>query len=433
MQLAWTRASAYLANFLNWLGWMLILVAFLAGDAMQPGGQDMPSRVTPYIRKIEFDFVGWTLDAIGVKVEEASLGEQAYLAPADRARQVRRYFDLIGQLESAENDIAARYADPEVTDKLAATAALREHANSLRAQANELQPLAEAILQEQIAAVFADQGLAVGGQTVPPVAFHFTELPLSLIVSPRQEIKQAANLPIVGDLPLDQQVALEDKVAKDLDVSTLVVGLGGIGTYPTMIAQSSYFSWVVTVGAHEWTHNYLTLRPLGISYEASPELRTMNETTAEIMGDEIGALVLQRYYPALAPAPSPYPNILHRDQPATAAPGAPAFDFNAEMHTTRVQADALLAQGKIAEAEAYMEQRRQFFWNHGYQIRKLNQAYFAFYGAYAAQAGAGAEGADPVGPAVLLLRRRSPNLKVFLNTMAGFTTFHQLQAALAAR
>ncbi len=433
MQLSWKQASAYLANLLNWLGWAVLLVAFLAGDAMQPGGQDMPSRVTPYIRNIEFDFVGWTLNALGVKAEEASLSEQAYLAPADRARQVRRYFDLISQLESAQNDIAARYADPEVIDKLAATAALRAQADSLRAQANQIQPLAEAILQEQTAAVFAQQGLALGGQTVPPVAFHYTELPMSLIVSPRNVIQQAANLPINGDVPLDQQVALEDEVAKDLDVSTLVVGLGGIGTYPTMIAQTSDFTWIVTVGAHEWTHNYLTLRPLGLNYETSPELRTMNETTAEIMGDEIGGLVLKRYYPDLAPAPAPYPNIMRRGQPATAAPGAPAFDFNAEMHTTRVQADALLAQGKITEAEAYMEQRRQFFWNHGYQIRKLNQAYFAFYGAYAAQAGAGAEGADPVGPAVLLLRRRSPNLKTFLNTMASFSSFQQLQAALAAK
>ncbi len=431
MKLRWRQTSAFLSNLLNWLVWGLVLIGFLAADAQVPGGQDMPSRVTPYIRKIEFDFVGWTLDAIGVKVAEASSGEQAYLSPADRARQVRRYFELVGQLEQTQADIAARYADPAITGKLAATAALRASAASLQAQAYEIQPLAEAILQEQIAAVFAEQGLATGGQTIPPVAFHFTNLPLTLIVSPRQEIKQAANMPILGDLPLEAQVALEDKVAHGLDVSTLVVGLGGIGTYPTMIAQSSYFSWIVTVGAHEWTHNYLTLRPLGLSYEASPALRTMNETTAEIMGNEIGALVLKRYYPDQAPGPAPFPNILRRDQPPAAAPRAPAFDFQAEMHATRVQADALLAQGKVSEAEAYMEQRRQFLWDHGYQIRKLNQAYFAFYGAYAAEAGGGAEGADPVGPAVLLLRRRSPSLKVFLNTMAGFSTFQQLQKALA--
>ncbi len=45
--------------------------------------------------------------------------------------------------------------------------------------------------------------------------------------------------------------------------------------------------------------------------------------------------------------------------------------------------DELLAAGKIEEAEAYMEARRQVFWDNGYAIRKLNQAYFAFYGAYA--------------------------------------------------
>ena len=74
------------------------------------------------------------------------------------------------------------------------------------------------------------------------------------------------------------------------------------------------------------------------------------------------------------------------------------------MHTTRVTVDALLAAGKINEAESYMEQRRQLFVQNGYTIRKLNQAYFAFYGAYADVPG-GAAGEDPVGPAVRALAR----------------------------
>ncbi len=73
------------------------------------------------------------------------------------------------------------------------------------------------------------------------------------------------------------------------------------------------------------------------------------------------------------------------------------------MHTTRVHVDELLAAGKITEAETYMDQRRQVFWDNGYPIRKLNQAYFAFYGAYADVPG-GAAGEDPVGPAVRALR-----------------------------
>jgi hypothetical protein len=49
------------------------------------------------------------------------------------------------------------------------------------------------------------------------------------------------------------------------------------------------------------------------------------------------------------------------------------------MHVTRLTVDELLAEGKIDEAESYMEERRRIFWDNGFQhLRKLNQAYFAF-------------------------------------------------------
>jgi hypothetical protein len=92
--------------------------------------------------------------------------------------------------------------------------------------------------------------------------------------------------------------------------------------------------------------------------------------------------------------------------------------------------DELLAQGKITEAEAYMETRRQFFWQNGYAIRKINQAYFAFYGAYADIPG-GAAGQDPVGPAVRTLRVQSGTLTDFLKTIARMDSFQQLQAAVS--
>jgi len=99
------------------------------------------------------------------------------------------------------------------------------------------------------------------------------------------------------------------------------------------------------------------------------------------------------------------------------------------MHTTRVTVDALLAEGKIEEAESYMEQRRQFFWDNGYAIRKLNQAYFAFYGAYADVPG-GAAGQDPVGPLVISLREKSGTLAEFLDRIAWMSSFEELQEAV---
>ena len=101
-----------------------------------------------------------------------------------------------------------------------------------------------------------------------------------MIVSPRDHIEQTTNISILPSITLDQQIKLEDDVAAALNVSTLIVPIGGIGVYPTMVMETTDLPWMLTVIAHEWTHNYLNLRPLGLNYSTTPELRTMNETTA---------------------------------------------------------------------------------------------------------------------------------------------------------
>ena len=78
-----------------------------------------------------------------------------------------------------------------------------------------------------------------------------------------------------------------------------------------------------------------------------------------------------------------------------------------------------------------MEARRQFSWEQGYGLRKLNQAYFAFYGSYNDQPGGGASGSDPVGPAVRRLWARSPDLKTFIDTIRGVRSFEDLQEKLS--
>jgi hypothetical protein len=208
------------------------------------------------------------------------------------------------------------------------------------------------------------------------------------------------------------------------------VPIGGVGVYPTMVMETTDLNWTLDTIAHEWTHNYLNLRPLGLNYSTTPELRTMNETTASIVGGEVGKYVLQEYYPEMVPSAHSTNQVsLDVRLLPTDKLDNPPFDFRAEMHATRVKADQLLAEGKIDEAEAYMEQRRQVFWKNGYLLRKLNQAYFAFHGAYADIPG-GAAGEDPVGPAVRALRAQSPSLADFINTIAWMTSFQQLQQAI---
>ena len=95
------------------------------------------------------------------------------------------------------------------------------------------------------------------------------------------------------------------------------------------------------------------------------------------------------------------------------------------MHETRVNVDEMLAAGQVEEAEDYMEARRQFFWENGYHIRKLNQAYFAFHGAYADAPG-GAAGDDPVGEAVRVLWQRVGSPAGFLQLMARMNSYQDL-------
>lgn len=112
--------------------------------------------------------------------------------------------------------------------------------------------------------------------------------------------------------------------------------------------------------------------------------------------------------------------------PVESNESAEVFNFRAEMRKTRVRVDELLAEGKVDEAEAYMEARRLYFWDQGYGLRKLNQAYFAFYGSYNDQPGGGASGSDPVGPAVRRLWAGSPDLKSFIALVRGVRSFDDL-------
>ncbi len=407
---------------------ILLAILILSSSNMPPG--DLAQRARAFTRQIEFDFVGWTLDALRVKLGQFALGSDNYISSDSQHQLVVDYLGLIHQIQRVEAQLNVVFADPNISDPQSASADLRTTLDDLYAQRDQVAPVAEAILQTQLSSVASDLDLTFGGQPVPPVLYHSTALPWALIISPRDEIRQEADISLIPDITVDQHVVLEEQVDGALDVSSLVVGIGGIGLYPTMINQTSNINWLTEVIAHEWTHNILSLRPLGLNYFTSPELRTMNETAASIAGKEIGLALLERYYPEFVPPPPP-PPLSDSDEPGP-APEPPVFDFRAEMHATRVNVDKLLEDGKIEEAELYMEVRRKIFWENGYLIRKLNQAYFAFYGAYADLPG-GAAGEDPVGAAVRELRANSDSLADFLNTMSWMTSFDQLERAVEQR
>jgi hypothetical protein len=421
-----------LTHWLEWLLFAALISALLGGSSPVPG--DEMGKVRRYTSSIEFDYMSWMLDALGLKLEQGAVGVPGYMDRQDGKQAVMEYLRVTQQVIDGEAALQRIYADASVQDKQSAGALVRSQLENAYARQAEIVPLAEATLQDQITQMLSEQGLTTLGQPLPGVLFHSSPVPNALIVSKRGVIEQIANISVTADLPVDQQEALENRVDQGLDVSSLVVPIGGVGVYPTMVMRTTSLSWLLDTISHEWTHNFLNLRPLGLQYDKTPEMRTMNETTASIAGGEIGRLVLERYYPELAAGGSRRSALggiisLPLDRPNPGDLPRPTFDFRAEMHTTRVKVDGLLAGGRIDEAEKYMKERQQVFLRNGYLLRKLNQAYFAFYGAYADVPG-GAAGEDPVGPAVRELRQESPSLAAFINRISWMSSFQELKDAV---
>jgi hypothetical protein len=405
---------------------LIVLILFILLVSPEwPAFQDERYRLQTIVGLNQFDFAVWLTQAVISRGETAVAASHAYLDEPTRRELVLDYLDLVNQRRQLERALTRVYVDPAVANPQESGAELEAEIARLRAEMAQRRPLAEAVIQEQVADILIAEGFAIGGKAWPPVQMQITPLPAILIVSPRDRIERLYGIPLVHGLTAAEQEALETAVRQELNLSALVVPIGGLGIFPAMILETTDINFLADVVAHEWAHHWLTLRPLGIRYGQGPALYIMNETVASILGKEVGPLVVERYYPDLLPPPPPPPLI----GPAP-APQPVSFNFRGEMRQTRIWVDALLADGRVEEAEAYMEERRRFFVANGYQVRKLNQAYFAFYGMYADSAGAAGE--DPIGPTIVALREGSPSLGAFMRQMGNLTSLEDLWALTAS-
>ena len=75
-----------------------------------------------------------------------------------------------------------------------------------------------------------------------------------------------------------------------------------------------------------------------------------------------------------------------------------------------------------------MEEGRQALVAEGYNIRKLNQAYFAFHGTYADAPAS----TSPIGDELRLLRQRSSSIGEFLRRVSSIKSYEELKAILSS-
>ncbi len=389
----------------------LVALLFLPQASVIPPERVFDYRVESFISPFQFSFTLWEVRALWRKFA-ISPCEASY----DEKKLVLDYFSLLEEISRRKDLLNKLYAAERTRHSGLAIWWIERELRDLRHRQASLSPQVERILERQVAEILKEEGLTTGGFIWPPVSMQFESPPLYLVIAPRDALVVRKGIYLRPELSLKEQEELEREVDGFFNVSSLVVGVGGLSSYPAMILDYPSLEFALKAIAHEWLHHYLFFRPLGWHYEDNPAMRTINETVASIAGDEIGMKALRRYYPELAPPPS-----------EEEKGGEPVVsEFQLLMRETRLRVEELLKAGDIEGAERYMEERRKLLVSKGYYIRKLNQAYFAFFGSYAAEPGH----PDPIGEKLRLLRKKSASLREFIRLVEGISSPEGLDRAL---
>ncbi|MCX6006782.1 MAG: hypothetical protein NTZ34_05920 [Chloroflexi bacterium] len=272
------------------------------------------------------------------------------------------------------------------------------------------------VLIKDIESILDEENIAI----FPAVRVRITKPPLLLVVSPKDRISYLDRIMLSPDLN-DEQIEAVEKQVDELSLSSLVVEIGGFGAaYPAIVSPDLKTKQLVAAAVEEWAHQYLAFRPLGFLYfldslgfSQPPDIISMNETLAGMIADEIGGKVYARYNRDV-------------DKRIGAVKTEPDFNFDREMKETRKNVDLMLDAKRVNEAERYMESRRLLFVQHGYKIRKLNQAYFAFHGIYGQDPCA----VSPVYDDMNRLRASYTDFAGFVKDVSNMTGYEELQSAV---
>ena len=380
-------------------------------------------QLSAIIQPYTFNYASWEFNTLVEGLKRSS--DPGQITDIDDTQSVVDYFSLVAELDSLESKLQVIPAQKTEDNK----ALIETEIEEVNDQIEALTPVVERTIAVQISQILAEQGIynPLGHNwfrlPFPPVNFSLESPLYELIISPRDEIQRIKSITLQPDITVSQMQEIEASIDK-LNVSSLVVQIGGLGaTYPTFVVKNGDLRWTIDTAAHEWLHQYLAFTPLGFGYildllgiYQNYDIGTINETVANMFSQEIGSIVYDKYY-------SQYQDT--NDRTKEESPVSTGFDFNGAMRDIRRNVDTYLAQGQIDQAEKYMVEQQQFLASKGYYIRRLNQAYFAFYGTYAD----GPTSIDPIGPKLRSIRKNSLSLKDFLDTVSKFASSQDLNKA----
>ncbi len=399
----------------------LILITCISGSSCQQQ-DDFDSVLNDIVGPYRFSIVEWELKTLTGELEEIIFNGVDYTA--DDTLVVIEYFSLLGDISGLENQIS--YLKDEVSST--ELDSLKEQLEILKERKNSLKKGVEKILELQIRETLRQLDIYLGDNAAinidfPPVNFSLESPPHLLVISPRDNIVRMKEIILLQDLTIDEIDYIESEVEK-LGYSSIVVQVGGMATFPSFVTNNSSLKFTLSTAVEEWLHQYLFFKPTGFLYALNllgvyddDNISTINETIAGIASDEIASILYQNYYAGY-----------FEEGGQTDSEGAEdtGFDFYEEMRNIRIEVDNLLANGEIEKAESFMEEKRLYILSQGYYIRRLNQAYFAFYGTYASSPSS----VNPIGDMLWELREKSEDITEFLEITSNIKNIEDLYSLI---
>ena len=382
------------------------LIALLLWSGKDYRPTESERAIAPY----RFNLLAWEAGNVFDKWHHELLTLLPWNSPLSRPERIslaEEFFSLGQEERRLESELLTLAESSPRADEI------RPRLEEIHDRQDSIRPVVEQTVEREISSILVEEGFSSRiGAILPPVDTVLGHSPALLVTSPRDRIFRQDNILLRHGVRPEEREALEDITLQERNLSAIVVNTGGVGTFPSVVSAGGSLHFALTTVAHEWLHNWFFFHPLGQHFWDNPEMTTLNETAATLGGWEIGDRAYEAMtgiaYERKPPAP-----------PSERDPGA--FDFTAEMRETRQRTEELLAEGRTDEAETYMEERRLELLDHGYRIRKINQAYFAFYGSYATSAAS----ISPIEGQMRKLRERSESLGDFLKAVAQFSTYQE--------
>ena len=204
----------------------------------------------------------------------------------------------------------------------------------------------------------------------PTPEFTVGNSPKLLVTSPRSKIERKGELLLTPSLSINEIEALES-ATENKDLSSIIIDIGGIAAYPSIISDGKNLRELFLTVSHEWLHQYLIFHPLGRSYFSSPEMKEINETLANIFSNKLLDDLCKKNFELKNEVCEQYKKSNKTE-----------FNYREFMKSLRTEVDSLLADRKINDAEKLMQESTSILNSNGIKIRKINQAWFAFNGTY---------------------------------------------------